>query len=128
MRELDQFMKTVGEGLRTLAQGVNTIAGKLDQFLESRTTSSESESEIAPEVPTEVAKETSDQQVSKPVPGTNATAMVSELIREAPTPVTLDELVQKTGFDKRKLQGILYRLKKQGKIVSAGKGMYKKII
>jgi len=128
MRELDQFMKTVGEGLRTLAQGVNTIAGKLDQFLESRTTSSESESEIAPEVPTEVAKETSDQQVSKPVPGTNATAMVSELIRESPTQVTLDELVQKTGFDKRKLQGILYHLKKQGKIVSAGKGMYKKII
>jgi len=30
MRELESFFKTVGEGLRTLAQGVNAIADKLD--------------------------------------------------------------------------------------------------
>ena len=33
MKELDQFMKTVGEGLRALAQGVNSVAEKLDRFL-----------------------------------------------------------------------------------------------
>lgn len=127
MKELDQFMKTVGEGLRTLAQGVNTIAEKLDQFLENRNVSPEDEPEFAPEVPAEKVKETAGQQARRPVSGINATAVVSELILESPTSVKLEELVQKTGFDKKKLQGILYRLKKQGKIVSAGKGIYSKI-
>ena len=126
MKELDQFMKTVGEGLRALAQGVNSVAEKLDRFLESRTTSPEDQPESAPEVPVEVEKETSDQQVLKPASGRNATAVVSELIQKSPKPVKLEELAQKTGFDKRKLQGILYHLKKQGKIVSAGKGIYRK--
>ena len=127
MKEFDLFMKTVGEGLRTLAQGVNTAAEKLDQFMESRTASSEVEPESASEAPVEVEKETSGRQVLKPEAGANATAAVLELIQESPAPTTLDELAQATGFDKRKLRGIVYRLKKQGKIVSAGKGIYGKV-
>ena len=126
MKELDLFMKTFGEGLRTLAQGANAIAEKLDRFMESRSASSETECEVEEEAPFDVEPEAKEKQVSRHASGVNATAVVSALILESSTPVKLDELVQKTGFDKRKLQGILYHLKKQGKIASAGKGIYQK--
>ena len=126
MKELDLFMKTFGEGLRTLAQGANAIAEKLDRFMESRSTSSGVESDADEEAPFDVEPEAKEKQVLRHASGPNATAVVSALILESSTPVKLDELVQKTGFDKRKLQGILYHLKKQGKIASAGKGIYQK--
>ncbi len=78
------------------------------------------------EAPFDVEPEAKEKQVLRQASGPNATAVVSALILESSTPVKLDELVQKTGFDKRKLQGILYHLKKQGKIASAGKGIYQK--
>lgn len=127
MKELDLFMKTVGEGLRTLAQGVNVMAEKLDRFLESRSASPGAESEKDREAPVDVETEAEDKQALRQSPGVNATAMVARLIQESETPVQLDDLVQETGFDKRKLQGIVYRLKKQGKIASAGKGSYEKV-
>ena len=127
MKELDLFMKTVGEGLRTLAQGVNAMAEKLDRFLESRSASPESESGKDWGAPVDVEEEVEKEQAVNQSPGVNATAMVAGLIQESDTPVGLDDLVQETGFDKRKLQGIVYRLKKQGKIASAGKGRYEKV-
>ncbi len=126
MKELDLFMKTVGEGLRTLAQGVNVMAEKLDRFMESRSASTGVKCEKDGEATSDVKPEAKEKKVSKHASGPNATAVVSALILESSTPVKLDELVQKTGFDKRKLQGILYHLKKQKKIASAGKGIYQK--
>ncbi len=126
MKELDLFMKTVGEGLRTLAQGANAIAEKLDRFLENRSPSTEVECEKDEEAPFDVEPEEKHKRVLTQASGVSATAVVSALILESSTPVKLDELEQKTGFDKRKLQGILYHLKKQKKIESAGKGIYRK--
>jgi len=36
MKELETFVKTFGEGLRTLAQGVHAIADKLDRYVDPR--------------------------------------------------------------------------------------------
>ncbi|MBL7204342.1 MAG: hypothetical protein ISS63_08415 [Desulfobacteraceae bacterium] len=36
-------------------------------------------------------------------------------------------LVEKTGFEKKKLHNILYRLRSQGKVKSVGKGVYSKV-
>ena len=126
MRELDLFMKTVGEGLRTLAQGVNAVAEKLDRFMEGRSASSGFEPGQDEEKASDVEPEADEKQVPRQASEVNATAVVAALIVESPAPVKLDDLAHKTGFDKRKLQGILYHLKKQGKIASAGKGIYRK--
>ncbi len=124
MKEMDLFMKTVGEGLRALAQGVNAVAEKLDRFLEGRSVSSEDEGGTDREAPLKRAPKTSEKGASKPAPDEGATALVLSLIQESSTPVQLEDLVVKTGYEKVKLHGILYRLKKQGKISSAGKGLY----
>jgi len=41
--------------------------------------------------------------------------------------VTIDMLAEKTGFEKKKLHNILYRLKKQGRIENVSKGVYRKV-
>ena len=38
----------------------------------------------------------------------------------------MDELSEQTGFDTKKLNNIIYRLKKQNKIKSVRKGVYTK--
>ncbi len=36
MKELESFLKTVGDGLRALAQGIGSIAEKLDTLAEDQ--------------------------------------------------------------------------------------------
>jgi uncharacterized Zn finger protein len=56
-------------------------------------------------------------------PGT-ATAHVVEVIAASDTGISMGELVEQTGYDKRKLYGIVHRLKKQGTIRSVSHGVY----
>lgn len=56
-------------------------------------------------------------------PGT-ATAHVVEVITASGNGISMGELVEQTGYDKRKLYGIVHRLKKQGAIRSVSHGVY----
>lgn len=58
-------------------------------------------------------------------PGT-ATAHVFEVITASTKGVTMDALVENTGYNKSKLYGIVHSLKKQGKIRSVSHGVYGK--
>jgi len=136
MRELETFFKTVGDGLRTLAQGVNAIAEKLDALAEARDgqrfnkagTGDEPEREAKAEIP---KVKTAGKRARKTTPqgkkGIAASDMVYEIFDSAKGPVDLAVLVEKTGFEKKKLHNIIYRLKSQGKIRSVSKGVYTKV-
>jgi predicted Rossmann fold nucleotide-binding protein DprA/Smf involved in DNA uptake len=51
---------------------------------------------------------------------------VLSVVKRSRKAVDIQTLKEKTGFQGQKLHNIVYILKKQGKIVSAGKGVYKK--
>jgi uncharacterized Zn finger protein len=53
-----------------------------------------------------------------------ATSLVAELIFTNSTGISIDKLLEKTGYKKTKLYGIVQRLKKQGKIRSKSRGVY----
>ncbi|MBW2063377.1 MAG: hypothetical protein JRJ03_00450 [Deltaproteobacteria bacterium] len=53
-----------------------------------------------------------------------ATDAVLNVILSSKEGVTTEQIRKKTGFDNRKIWGIVNRAKKQGKIRSAGKGRY----
>ncbi|MEA2085369.1 MAG: hypothetical protein U9O82_14240 [Thermodesulfobacteriota bacterium] len=55
-----------------------------------------------------------------------ATGLVAELIVADKTGVTIEKLVEKTGYSKTKLYGIVHRLKQQGKIKNKSHGVYVK--
>ena len=127
MKELETFVKTFGEGLRTLAQGVHAIADKLDSYVGS---SDDGNFDTAfnaaadDSIRTEAVEETPDKTIPRKKPAINATAVVFEIINGAGKSITMDELQKETGFDKKKLSNILQRLKKQDKIKSVNKGVY----
>ena len=128
MKEMEVFVKAFGEGLRTLAQGVHAIADKLDSFVES----SAGDRDFEPEPVTdddfssEAAEEVPEPTAFQKEPAVNATEVVHETVVSAANPITMEELCDRTGFDRKKLNNILYRLRKQGKIKNVSKGVYTK--
>lgn len=127
MKELDSFVKTFGEGLRTLAQGVHAIADKLDSYVGSSDDGNfhtEFDAAADDSIQAEAVEETPDKTIPRKKPAINATAVLFEIISGAGKSITMDELQKETGFDKKKLSNILHRLKKQDKIKSVKKGVY----
>ena len=118
MKELEILMKTFGEGLRTLAQGVHAIADKLDSYVES------SKGDAGFATDTESAEESAQTVDPRQKPAANATEVVYETILGAAKPITMGELSEKTGYDRKKLNNILYRLRQQDKIKNVRKGVY----
>ncbi len=135
MRELETFFKTVSDGLRALAQGVDAIAKKLEGLADVRNgqrykpvTKYKPDRKAKAETPKaktagERAKKTTPQGKKR----TAASDIVYEIFNSAKGPVDFAILVEKTGFEKKKLHNILYRLKSQGKIRSVSQGVYSKV-
>ncbi len=135
MRELEPFFKTVGEGLRALAQGVNAIADKLDGLADVRDgqrskPGTKHKPDRDAKAETQKAK-TAGKRAKKTSPqgkkGTAASDIVYEIFKSARGPVDIAILAEKTGFEKKKLHNVLYRLKTQGKIRSVSQGVYSKV-
>ncbi len=128
MKEMETFVKAFGEGLRTLAQGVQAIADKLDSYVNTPGGDRDFDSEpiVDDNIPTEAAEENANDTDFEQKPAVNATEVVHEAVVTAGKPVTMDELVEKTGFDRKKLNNILYRLRKAEKIKNVRKGVYTK--
>jgi len=135
MREMETFFKTVGEGLRALAQGVNAIADKLDGLTDTRDgqrSKAGTRHKPGRDAKAETPKtKTAGKRAKKTTPqgkkGTAASDIVWEIFDSAKGPVDLAILAEKTGFEKKKLHNILYRLKSQGKIRSVSQGVYAKV-
>ena len=119
MKELDTVVKTVVEGLRSISLGVEAIAKKLeesfpqDQIKSKRKAGSTRKSDKTAK-PNETKKRT-------------ATDTVLLVIRSSRNGVTTAEIVEKTGYDRRKIANIVYTLRKVNKISSPSRGVYKKV-
>jgi predicted transcriptional regulator len=55
-----------------------------------------------------------------------ATQIVYDLIRESPQGMDTAALMKATGFNQRKVHNVIFRLKKQGQIMSTQRGVYRK--
>jgi putative endonuclease len=61
--------------------------------------------------------------LEKPSEGT-AAETVLEIIKESENGVNAAELMQKTGFNEKKIQNLVFKLRKQSKVKSVKKGVY----
>jgi putative endonuclease len=53
-----------------------------------------------------------------------AVETVLELIKESPNGANSAELMEKTGYNEKKIQNLVFKLRKQGKVKSVSKGVY----
>ena len=135
MKEVQSLLKLVSDGLKTLAQGVDAIAVKVDEAAKTKR-AGKAKGNQQP-VPVKKAKTVSKKAkaAKKPAPkvvpkpaAKPATAVdtVMNIISRSQKGANAAAIKAKTGYDQKKVANIVYKLKKQGKIKAIQKGVYVK--
>ena len=129
MKELQSVLNIVSDGLKTLAKGVEAIAEKVDEVAKSqgavkpkrkKTSAAAKKVKVAKKP---VRKATRKKEV-KPATDTDK---ILGIIGRSKNGASTAAIMQKTGFNQKKIANIIYRLRKQQKIKSVGKGIYTKL-
>ena len=129
MKELQSVLNIVSDGLKTLAKGVEAIAEKVDE-------AAKSQGAVKPKRKKSSAATKKVKTVKKPVqkatrkkeekPATD-TDKILGIIGRSKNGVSTAAIMQKTGYNQKKIANIIYRLRKQQKIKSVAKGVYTKL-
>ena len=118
MKEFDVALKAVAEGLRTMAQGMEKIAEKIEESTPKKQAKAK---------PVRKAKKAPAKKTAKKTAKTGtASDAVLAVINRSKKGVNSATLVKKTGFDNKKIANIVFKLRKQGKIKSVDRGVYTK--
>jgi len=111
MNQIKKDLKAVAKDLKRLTQKTDKMINQLEK----------------PEK-AQAAKKPKAKKVKKPVAKKVKKVTVSEsvlaIIKRSRKGVDKATSINKTGFEGRKMGDIIYRLKKQGKIKTVGKGLY----
>ncbi len=156
MKEFDIFIKSLSDGLKAFAKGVETVAGQLDDFMQSQEQADEEEKKrrskeetattplekkTGSKGPKSAPAEAPSTAVSSPEASSlkesptetpmdaqslSATETILQRILRAKNGVEIDTLVKETGYDRRKIYNIIYRLKNRGQVKNKSKGVYVK--
>jgi len=135
MKEVQSLLKMVSDGLKTLAQGVEAIAVKVDEAAKTkRAGNAKSNQKPAPVKKaktvgkkTKAAKKPAVKVVSKQTAKPAAAIdTVMNIISRSKKGANAAAIKAKTGYDQKKVANIVYKLKKQGKIKAIQKGVYVK--
>ncbi|MBW1724731.1 MAG: hypothetical protein JRD87_00625 [Deltaproteobacteria bacterium] len=134
MKELDVFLKNVVEGMKSMAQGIDVLAEKLEIIAKSRVDvrpKRKAKAKPARKAPAKSSKKKAAQKapkraVSNKAKPRTAVATVLAIINRSKKGVNMATLMEKTGYDQKKIANLVYKLKNQGKIKSVKKGVYLK--
>ena len=113
MNQLKKDLKAVAKDLKKLTQKTDKMIKRLG------------EPEKAQAVKKPEAKK-AGKPVAEKVKKVAAGGTVLAIIKRSRKGVDKATLIKKTGFEGRKIGDVIYRLKKQGKIKTAGRGLYVK--
>ena len=129
MKELQSVLNIVSDGLKTLAKGVEAIAEKVDEVAKSQgiVKPKSKKPSAATKKMRAVKKPVQKATKKKEVKSATDADKVLEIIGRSKNGAGTAAIMQKTGFNQKKLANIVYRLRKQQKIKSVGKGVYTKL-
>lgn len=116
MKELKKDLQAVSKLLKQLTRKTEQIAKRLDKFEKAKT-------DKKPKARAKVAKK---KVVAKKRTKVTAIDAVLKIIPKRKRGVGTAVLKKNTGFDEKKIWGIINNLKKQGRIRSGGRGIYVK--
>jgi hypothetical protein len=134
MKELDVFLKNVVEGMKSMAQGIDVLAEKLEIIAKSRVDvrpKRKAKAKPVRKAPAKSSKKKAAQKaqkraVSKKAKPRTAVATVLAIINKSKKGVNTATLMEKTGYDQKKIANLVLGGGGQGKIKSVKKGVYLK--
>ena len=110
MKDLKKSLEKVASNLMKAAKDAEKLAGKL-----------EAQTKAKP------VKKTAGRTVSKKTAQPAAADTVYKVIARLKKGANMATIKQKTGYDNKKIHNLVYKLKKQGKIISETKGVYVRV-
>ncbi len=126
MKDIEKFLRILSEGMKTLAKGFESAAERVDALAKSQS-AEEKRSEEYGKTSREAAEPAEDAGTGAEAPkGQTASETVFQIISRSRKGVDMSALRSKTGYDTKKIHNVIYKLKKEGKIKSAAKGVYVK--
>jgi transcriptional regulator with AAA-type ATPase domain len=141
MKEIGKILAVLAISLKTMAQGINVIAEKIDEMSQARGKETNREKR---KVKRAIRKTTAKTpKAKKPtaaaaagqadpiqagqnesVGSKTAADTVLDLVKDSADGIKSAAIMEKTGFDKKKVANILFKLGKQGKIKAVSRGVY----
>lgn len=154
MNTVERILQSIADDIKIVADGMNMVAEELRRLAQLQQTGEAAAEEITrpgagpppkpetiqtpgqplPPPPTEptYVKDASGNVItrlkkaaSRDTKSRPATAIVLNVIQHSDGGTDNRTIAEKTGFDKRKVANILFRLKKDGKIAPVSRGVYK---
>jgi len=122
MKELQSVLNIVSDGLKTLAKGVEAIAEKVDEA--SKSQDAVKPKNKKPSTSAKKIKTARKPAKKKSVTSETDTDKVLAIIGRSKKGASTTTIMQKTGYNQKKIANIVYRLRKQKKIKSVDKGVY----
>ena len=113
MNQLKKDLKTVAKDLKRLTQETDKMIKRLEKLEKAQTAKKPKAKAVRKAVAKKPAK-------------LSASETVLAIVKRSRKGVDKATLIKKTGFKDSNVQAMLYRLTKQGKIKSVGKGIYVK--
>ena len=133
MKEIQSVLKIVSDGLKMIAQGIEAISGKVDEIAKTQAAAKPKAKKPAPAAAKSKkagkapAKKAAKAPAKKAAAAPTAGETVFNIISESEQGVDTATIMKKTGYDRKKVANMVYRLSKQGKIKSLQKGVYSKV-
>ena len=115
MKEVQSLLTLISDGLKILAQGAEAIAEKVDEIAETQYVGKPKGKKPVKRTPRK-----------KEVKSTTAADTVFKVISRSKKGVSTSTIMEKTGFTRKQVSNIVFRLKKQGRIKNVEKGIYLK--
>jgi predicted Rossmann fold nucleotide-binding protein DprA/Smf involved in DNA uptake len=123
-----EIVKAVVEGLRSISQGVEAIAKKLEDSFTEEKPKAKPKAKPKKKPTGRKAKAKAQQKAVKKIVDKKITATdtVLAIVKRSKKGVSVDTIAEKTGYNKSKIYNILSTLKKLGKIKTISRGVYMK--
>jgi putative endonuclease len=116
-KKLKKDLQTVNKELKALAKKTESLLKAFDKLEKPKAKPSKAKA---------VKKPPAKKVAPKKAAPATAADTVFAIIKRYKKGVDTKTLMQKTGYEKKKISNLFYKLKKEGKIKSVGKGVYLK--
>jgi putative endonuclease len=120
-KNLKKNLQTVNKDLKALAKKVDGIIIAIDKLEKPKATK---KPKVKPVKAKTVKKTPIIKAAVKKVAPVTAVDTVLAIIKRSKKGVGTVTLMKKTGYNQKKISNLVFKLKKQGKIKSVGKGVY----
>lgn len=113
MKQLQKGLQSAVKALIALATKIDEISKKLEESGKAKPATKSPRKPVKKSAPKKAVAVTASDQVLK-------------IVNASKKGVNTSDLIGKTGFNTKKVQNIVFKLRKQGKIKNVSKGVYVK--